>query len=72
MSGQLSAAVLDSISSPVAFIHLLLKILLASVCRTEVFNNITKKKKIETCWNVVSFCCVLCAGVERDVVYAGN
>lgn len=43
MSGELSAAVLDSISSPVASIHLLLKILLASVCRTEVFNTITKK-----------------------------
>lgn len=69
MSGELSAAVLDSISSPVAFIHLLLKILLASVCRTEVFNTITKKKKkIETCWNVVCFCCIFCADVERHVV----
>lgn len=56
-----------TISSPVAFIHLLLKILLASVCRTEVFNTITKRM-VETCWNVESFSCTFCADVERDVV----
>lgn len=70
--GELCAAVLVSISSPVAFIHLLLKTLPASVCRTEVFNTITKSM-IETCWNVVAFCCIFCADVERDVsLYAGN
>lgn len=56
-----------TISYPVAFIHLLLKILLASVCRTEVFNTITRRM-VETCWNVESFCCIFCADVEKDVV----
>lgn len=53
--------------SPVAFIHLLLKTLPASVCRTEVLNTIAESM-IEAFWNMVSFCCIFCADVERDVV----
>jgi len=39
-----------------------------NVCRTDgVFSTISKSM-LEACWNILFFCCILCADVERDAV----